>query len=158
MAPVTFYYSTQGFPLVLWTWGGGVLKIWWGGGLNQNMREAWEELKMLSKTACEGVHLILKLLAISLQASKFAKNELLHTYFSRILARFEVAICAFSRGLFLSGGRCPMGGIGFRGGFSKKNCLKKTLPQLFSSISFWSNAFLSTRISCKKKLCHKHNT
>ena len=157
MAPVTFYYSTQGFPQVLWTWG-GVLKIWWG-GLSQNMGETCEELKMLSKTACEGIHLILKLLAISLQASKFAKNELLHTYFSGILARFEVIIyCTFSSGLFLSGGRCPMGGIGFRGGFSKKNCLKKTLPQLFSSISFWSNAFLFTIISCKKKLCDKHNT
>ena len=30
--------------------------------------------------------------AISLQASKFTKNELLHTYFSRILARFQVII------------------------------------------------------------------
>ena len=46
------------------------------------------ELKMLSKNTCEGVHLIVKLPAISLQASKFTKNELLHTYFSRILARF----------------------------------------------------------------------
>ena len=92
---------------------------------------------MLSKTACEGVHLILKLLAISLQASKFAKNELLHTYFSRILARFEVAICAFSRGLFLSGGRCPMGGIGFRGGFSKKK-----LPEKNPATTFFKHIFL----------------
>ena len=46
------------------------------------------ELKMLLKSACEGVHLIVKLSAISLQACKFAKNELLHTDFSRILARF----------------------------------------------------------------------
>ena len=49
---------------------------------------AWGELKMLSQNACEGVHLIQKLPAISLQASKFTKNELLHTYFSRILAGF----------------------------------------------------------------------
>ena len=35
--------------------GGGLLKIWWGGkgGLSQNMLEAWEELKMLSKNNCE---------------------------------------------------------------------------------------------------------
>ena len=45
-------------------------------------------LKMLSKNAGDGVHLIVKLPAIGLQACKFTKNELLHTYFSRILARF----------------------------------------------------------------------
>ena len=50
--------------------------------------KTWGELKMPSKNTCEGVHLIVKLPAISLQASKFTKNELLHTYFSRILARF----------------------------------------------------------------------
>ena len=46
------------------------------------------ELKILSKNTCEGVHLIVKLSAISLHASKFTKNELLYTYFARILARF----------------------------------------------------------------------
>ena len=51
-----------------------------GGGLSQNMG-AWGQLKMLSKNTCEGVQLIVKLPAISLQASKFTKNELLHTYF-----------------------------------------------------------------------------
>ena len=45
-------------------------------------------VKMLSKNNCKGVHLIVKLPAISLQACKFTKNKLLHTYFSRILARF----------------------------------------------------------------------
>ena len=45
-------------------------------------------LKMLLKNTCEGVHLIVKLPSISLQACKFTKNELLHTCFSRILARF----------------------------------------------------------------------
>ena len=43
---------------------------------------------MLSQNTCEGVHLIKTLPAISLQASKSTKNELLQTYFSRILARF----------------------------------------------------------------------
>ena len=65
-------------------------------------------------------HLILKLPAISLQASKFTKNELLRTYFSRILARFPVIIyCAFTRNHFMEG--CFMfqwGGIVFQmGGF-----------------------------------------
>ena len=46
------------------------------------------ELKMLSKNTCEGINLIVKLPAISLQACKFTKNELLHTHFSRIFARF----------------------------------------------------------------------
>ena len=36
-------------------------------------------LKTLLKNTCEGVHLLVKLLAISLQACKFTKNELLHT-------------------------------------------------------------------------------
>ena len=51
------------------------------GGLSQCMVEAWEGLKMLSKNTCDGVHLIVKLPAISLQACKFTKNELLHIYF-----------------------------------------------------------------------------
>ena len=45
-------------------------------------------LKMLSKNTCEGVHSIEHLPARNLQACKFTKNELLRTYFSRILARF----------------------------------------------------------------------
>ena len=57
-------------------------------GLSQNMRGALGELKMLSRNTCEGVRLIVKLPAISLKACKFTKNELLHTYFSRILTRF----------------------------------------------------------------------
>ena len=59
-----------------------------GGGLSQHMGEACGGLKMLSKNTCEGVNLIVKLPAISLQACKFTENELLHTHFSRILARF----------------------------------------------------------------------
>ena len=80
-----FHYTLQGFPQVLRTWG-ELFKIWWG-GLSQFMGEAWGALKTLSRNTCEGVHLLVKLPAISLQASKFTKNELLHTYFSRILAR-----------------------------------------------------------------------
>ena len=61
-------------------------------------------LKMLSKNTCEGVYLIVKLLVIILQACKFAKNELLHSHFSRILAGFEVIIyCASSRNHFMEG-------------------------------------------------------
>ena len=54
---------------------------------------------MLLKNTYEGVQLIVKLPTISLQASKFTKNELLHTYFSRILARFQVTIYCFSLGI-----------------------------------------------------------
>ena len=53
---------------------------------------------MLLKNTCEGVYLIVKLPAISLQAGRFTENELLHIYFSKILARFQIIIyCAFSR-------------------------------------------------------------
>ena len=38
-------------------------------------------VKMLLKNTCEGVHLIVNLPSICLQACKFAKNEPLHTYF-----------------------------------------------------------------------------
>ena len=95
--------QTQGFPQELRTWGGSS-KFDGEGGLKSKHRGAWGELKMLSKNTCEGVHLIVKLLAISLQASKFTKNEFLHTHFSRILARFYVIIfCAFSRNHFMEG-------------------------------------------------------
>ena len=79
-------------PPLLGGQGRGLFKIWWGGGggwwLSQNMGGAWGGLKMLSKINCEGDHLIVKLAAISLHAWKFTKNELLHTYFQRILAIF----------------------------------------------------------------------
>ena len=39
-------------------------------------------LKMLSKNTFEGVHLLIKLPTISLQAYKFTKDELLHKDFS----------------------------------------------------------------------------
>ena len=61
-----------------------------GGGLNSihGGSMGGGRLKIVLKNICEAVHLIVKLLAISLQACKFTKNELLHTYFLQILARF----------------------------------------------------------------------
>ena len=67
--------------------GGGASKFNGGVGLSQYMGEPGG-FKILSKNSCEGVHLIIKLPAISPQAYKFTKFELLHTYLSRILARF----------------------------------------------------------------------
>ena len=52
-------------------------------------------VKMVVKNTCEGVHLLVKLPPISLQACKFTKNELLHTNFSMILGRFSVIIVVF---------------------------------------------------------------
>ena len=45
-----------------------------GGGLMSKHRGSTGQLKMLFKNTCEGVQLIVKLPAISLQASKFTKN------------------------------------------------------------------------------------
>ena len=69
-----------------------------------------------------GVHLIVKLPAISFQACKFTKNELFHAHFPRILARFQVIYCAFFRNHFMVHGRVldvSMGGGGVfqMGGF-----------------------------------------
>ena len=59
---------------------GGLFKIFMRvGGLSQYMG-GMRGVKMLSKNACEGVHLIVKLPAVSLQTCKFTENEL-HTYF-----------------------------------------------------------------------------
>ena len=55
-----------------------------GGRLKTKHEGSMRELKTLSKNTYEGVHLIVKLPAISLKASKFTKNELLQTYFSRL--------------------------------------------------------------------------
>ena len=67
--------------------GGAPQNLIGGGSLSQNMRGVWRELKILSKNTCDGVHLIVigfisvisfiwQLPAVSLQASKFTKNEL----------------------------------------------------------------------------------
>ena len=70
---------SQGFPQVLRTWEGLDVNTEeeHGGGAYNN-----------GENTCEGVHLLVKLLAINLQVCKFTKNELLHAYFSRISARF----------------------------------------------------------------------
>ena len=83
---LSYTVTIQGFPQVLQTWGGAPQNLM--GGLKSKNGGAWGELKILSKNTFEGVHLIVKLLAISLQASEFTKNELFHTYFSGILGRF----------------------------------------------------------------------
>ena len=70
---------------------GGALQNLMGGGGGEGLTQYMGEhggLKTLLKNTCEGVHLIVKLLAISLEACKFTKNELLHTYFRRILTQF----------------------------------------------------------------------
>ena len=51
------------------------------GGLELILGSMGGGLKMLLKSSCEGVYLLVKLPAISLQACKFTRNELLHTYF-----------------------------------------------------------------------------
>ena len=68
--------------------GGGGSTKFDGAELKSKHGGSMGELKMFSRNTCEGVHLIVKFPAISLQASKFTKNELLQTYFSRISARF----------------------------------------------------------------------
>ena len=54
-------------------WGRGGSSKLGEGYLSQYMGEHEGGLKMLSKNTCEGVHLIVKLPAISLQAFKFTK-------------------------------------------------------------------------------------
>ena len=84
----------SGFPtgVVNMGGGGGALQNLMGGRgggwLESKHGESMGELKMLSKNTCERVHLMKKLLAISLQASKFTKNELFNTSFSKVLATF----------------------------------------------------------------------
>ena len=76
----------QGFQQVSRTWGETPQNLMVG--LKSKHGGSMGELKILSKNTCEVVHLIKKLPTISLEASKFTKNELLYTSFSRILARF----------------------------------------------------------------------
>ena len=61
--------------------GVGALQNLMAGRLKSKHGGSMEELKMLPKNTCERVHLIVELPAISMQACKFTKNELLHTYF-----------------------------------------------------------------------------
>ena len=78
-----------GFPTGAANMEGGSSKFDWGelkSMHGESMGGEGQEVKMLLKNTCEGVHLIVKSPSICLQACKFAKNEPLHTYFSRILA------------------------------------------------------------------------
>ena len=112
------------------------------------------ELKILSKNTSEGVHLIVKLPAISLQASKFTKNELLHTYFFN--KDFRLLIIVLFLGIiswksvssfngwfvfqmgggasFLSGGGAPHGRasvfVGKGGKDFEKNCKILGMPPM----------------------------
>ena len=56
---------SQGFPVVLMTWEGNLQNLMGGGGVSQKMGEHGR-FKIVSKNSCEGVHLIVKLPAISL--------------------------------------------------------------------------------------------
>ena len=47
---------------------------------------------MLSENTCEGVHMTVKLPAISLQVCRFTKNELLHTCFQGFSLDFKLLI------------------------------------------------------------------
>ena len=100
-------------------------------------------VKTLLKNTCEGVHLLVKLPAISLESCKFTKTVLLQTYFSRILARFSVIHCDFSWNHFMEMGFTFQwigggGGASFlsRGGGAP---LWETLPLDF----FWHQPFLT---------------
>ena len=75
-----------------WEHGGELFKIWWEGELksiHEGSMRGWKCSRKCFWNMMEFIwHLIVKLLAISLEACKFTKNELLHTSFWRILARF----------------------------------------------------------------------
>ena len=59
--------TDQGFPQVLRIWGGSLNFDGWEGGLESIHRGEHGGLKMLLKNTCEGVHLLVKLPAISLE-------------------------------------------------------------------------------------------
>ena len=66
---------------------GGFFKIWLGWEAWVNTWGSMGGLKVLKNT-CEGVYFLVKLTAITLEACKFTRNELLHAKFSMILGRF----------------------------------------------------------------------
>ena len=72
---------------MLRTWGVALQNLIGEGGLSQYIGGIMEGLRMLLKNTCEGVDLLVKLPAMSQQACKFTKNELLHINFSMILGR-----------------------------------------------------------------------
>ena len=73
--------------------GGGLFKIWYRVGGLKSIHGRW----------CMGGLKCRRKIPVQ-EFCKFTKNELLHTYFWRILARFEVVIyCAFSTNHFMEG-------------------------------------------------------
>ena len=91
------------------------------GGLSQYVGGACEGLKILSKNTCEGIHLIVKLPAISLQACKFTKINFITHIFQGFLLDFKLFFIVLFLGiiswkgasLFSGGGG---GGLFFRWG------------------------------------------
>ena len=63
----------------------GSSKFWRGGGTWVNIWESMRMVKTVLKNTCEGIHLLVKFLAIRQQVCKFTKDELFHTHFSSIL-------------------------------------------------------------------------
>ena len=79
-------FKSQGLLQVLRTWGGrGTLQNLMLGGLKSIHWGAWG-VKMLPKNTYDGVHLIVKLLAISLQAYS---NLLKMNFFTHIFEGFS---------------------------------------------------------------------
>ena len=81
-----------------------LFKIWWrrgGGGLSQYMGRSMGGIKMLLKNTCDRVDLIVKSLTINLEACKFTKNELLHTYFQGFQLDFKLLFIVLFLGSIL---------------------------------------------------------
>ena len=82
MSYVDIYIT--GFPTGVENMDGGLQNSM--GRLESVHRGSMVGFKTVLKNTSEGVNLLVKLPTISQQTYKFPKNELLHTYFSRILA------------------------------------------------------------------------
>ena len=102
--------------------------------------QAGGRLKPVFTNTCEEVqevHLLVKLPTVSLQDCKFTKNELLYTYFSRILARFKVIICVleFQGHLFF---KVPfhIGFFSYRTCNNSHTCKFNLLEKCFSFLLF----------------------
>ena len=69
---------------------------------------------MLLKNTCDRVDLIVKSLTINLEACKFTKNELLHTYFQGFQLDFKLLfIVLFLGSILWKGVSCFNGGVCF---------------------------------------------
>ena len=71
------------------------------GGLSQYMGRSMGGIKMLLKNTCDRVDLIVKSLTINLEACKFTKNELLHTYFQGFQLDFKLLFIVLFLGSIL---------------------------------------------------------